>query len=229
MTPIDERQPMTMNSNAPQRTSTESLISDLGAQLQPVRPLASPVLRALGWLAFVALAAGLFIARHHALPRFIARNANPATALECAAMLLTGIVAVVAAFHASIPGRSAAWRWAPVPPLLLWLAGSGLGCLHNGLGLGASGARFGESPGCFMFIVVTSLPLALVLGWLLRRARPLEPLPVALLGALGVAALAGFVLQFFHPFDTTVIDLLFHAAAVCTMLVIASGVRRVLA
>jgi len=210
------------------RGSTEALIGDLGAQLEPVRPLAPPVLRALGWLAVVGLAAGAFVAWKHALPRFVARNANPATALECAAMLLTGIVAVVAAFHASIPGRHAAWRWAPIPPLLLWLAGSGLGCLHNGIGLGTAGSRFGESPGCFLFIVATSVPLAAGLGWLLRRARPLEPLPVALLGALGVAALAGFVLQFFHPFDTTAIDLLFHAAAVGTVLAIASGMRRVL-
>jgi len=210
------------------RISTDALIDALGARLAPVRPLAPPVLRALAWLAVVGLAAGLFIAKYHALPRFMARNADPATALECAAMLLTGIVAVVAAFHASVPGRSAAWRWAPLPPLLLWLAGSGLGCLHNGLGLGTVGERFGESPGCFLFIVVTSLPLALGLGWLLRRARPLEPLPVALLGALGVAALAGFVLQFFHPFDTTVIDLLFHAAAVGTVLALAGGARRIL-
>jgi hypothetical protein len=157
------------------------------------------------------------------------RNANPATALECAAMLLTGIVAVVAAFHASIPGRNPAWRWAPIPPLLVWLAASGLGCLQNGAGLGVAGERFGESPGCFLFIVGASLPLALGLGWLLRRARPLEPLPVALLGGLGVAALAGFVLQFFHPFDTTVIDLLFHAAATGAVLAVAGGVRRVLA
>lgn len=211
-----------------ERTSTEALIGQLGAQLAPVRPLAPPVLRALGWLAVVGLAAGMFIGHYHALPRFVARNANPATALECAAMLLTGIVAVVAAFHASIPGRNPAWRWAPLPPLLVWLAGSGLGCLHNGLGLGSGPERFGESPGCFLFIVITSLPLALGLGWLLRRARPLEPLPVALLGALGVAALAGFVLQFFHPFDTTVIDLVFHAAAVGTVLALAGGLRRIL-
>ncbi len=212
-----------------ERTSTEALIGQLGAQLAPVRPLAPPVLRALAWLAVVALAAAAFVAHYHVLPRFIARNANPATALECAAMLLTGIVAVVAAFHLSIPGRNAAWRWAPLPPLLVWLAASGLGCLHNGLGLGTGAERFGESPGCFLFIIVASLPLALGLGWLLRRARPLEPLPVALLGALGVAALAGFVLQFFHPFDTTVIDLLFHAAAVGTVLALAGGVRRLLA
>ena len=218
-----------MMTEARQRGSTEALIVELGAQLQPVQPLAPPVVRALAWLAVVGLAAGVFVAQRHALPGFVARNANPATALECAAMLLTGIVAVVAAFHASIPGRNPAWRWAPLPPLLVWLAGSGLGCLHNGLGMGAASDRFGESPGCFLFIVGASLPLALGLGWLLRRARPLEPQPVALLGGLGVAALAGFVLQFFHPFDTTVIDLLFHAAATGTVLAVASGVRRVLA
>jgi hypothetical protein len=50
----------------------------------------------------------------------------------------------------------------------------------------------GRSANCFRFILGVSLALTLVP--LLRRAPPLAPMRIA---ALGIAALAAFVLQFF--------------------------------
>jgi hypothetical protein len=217
------------NERSGEGRSTEQLIAGLAQGLEPVRPLAPPVTRALAWLGGFALLAATLVAWTHALPRFLAHIAPFTTAIECAATLLTGITAVVAAFYLSLPDRSPLWRWAPLPPLALWLASSGLGCLQHGIGLGPAGSRFGESPGCFLFIVGASVPLAAVLFAVLRRSRPLEPLPVAFTGALGVAALAAFVLQFFHGFDTTVIDLAFHLAALGTVLAFANVVQRRLA
>ena len=34
------------------------------------------------------------------------------------------------------------------------------------------------------------------------------------MGGLGVAGIAAFLLQFFHPFDVTLLDLAIHAVAV---------------
>jgi hypothetical protein len=209
--------------------ATEELIAGLSSGVKPVRPLRPPVVRALLWLAAATLLIGAGVLRFAHLDVFMARNAEPRMALECAATLLTGITAVVAAFYLSLPDRSRLWRYAPLPPLALWIATSGLGCLQYGLGLGPAGDRLGESLHCFRFIVVVSVPLALLLYVALRRARPLQPLAVALSAALGVASLAAFVLQFFHPFDSTVIDLGMHAAAVLAVLGLAAASRRVLA
>jgi hypothetical protein len=208
---------------------TEQLIAALSAGLAPVRPLRPPLLRALLWLAPVGLLIGIAIVRWANLAVFAARYAEPRPALEFAAILLTAMAAVVAAFHLSLPDRSSLWRYAPLPPLALWIATSGLGCLRHGLGWGAAGERFGESPHCFAFIVAVSLPLAALLYAVLRRARPLQPLPVALTAALGVAALAAFTLQFFHPFDTTVIDFALHSAAMLVVVAFAGSMRRALA
>ena len=205
---------------------TERLIATLGQGLSAVKPLRPPQWRALLWLAPVALLVVLAVWRYANLGAMLQRVAEPRVALECLGALLTGVVAIVSAFYLSLPDRSDWWRFAPLPPLALWLACSGIGCLENGLGLGPAGARLGESSGCFKFIVIVSVPTAALLFIALRRARPLLPLRVALSGALGVAALAGFVLQFFHPFDVTLIDLAMHALAVALIVGVAALLRR---
>ncbi|NJR64527.1 MAG: hypothetical protein HC772_03080, partial [Leptolyngbyaceae cyanobacterium CRU_2_3] len=43
------------------------------------------------------------------LATFRLRNGDPRVAIETTAALLTGLAAVVAAFHLSIPGRAARW------------------------------------------------------------------------------------------------------------------------
>ncbi|HKF71361.1 MAG TPA: hypothetical protein VKB68_06405, partial [Stellaceae bacterium] len=52
----------------------------------------------------------------------------------------------------------------------------------------------------------------------LRRARPLAPVRVAAIGGLGVAAIAAFLLQFFHPFDVTTLDLSVHIVAIAIVI-----------
>jgi hypothetical protein len=170
--------------------------------------------------------AALAISHYANLAAISLLTGEPRVTLECAAALLTAIVAIVSAFYLSVPDRSDLWRFAPLPPLALWLASSGLGCLHNGVGLGPAGARLGESGGCFQFILMVSVPTAATLLLVLRRARPLLPLRVALCGALGVAALAAFVLQFFHPFEVTLVDLTMHALATGLIVLIAALTNR---
>jgi len=207
---------------------TSDLVSALAARLTPVRRLRPPALRALGWLALVAALAAWPVAHYSNVPVFLARIAVPRVAVECAATLLTALAALLAAFELSLPDRSRRWALLPLAPLALWIAASGYGCLANGLGGGGPGDLLGESRRCFMFIVMASVPLAALLFWALRRARPLAPLPVALTGALAVAALAAFVLQFFHPFDVTVIDLALHLAAIATVMLAVTVLRPML-
>ena len=207
-------------------TSTDALIARLCGDLAPVRRLRAPAVRALVWLAICA-ALGLALVLRFAHPAlFMQRFSVPRIALETIGTALTAITATLAAFELSVPDGSPRWIWLPAPSLLLWLAASGLGCLQNGFSLGGPGGLIGDSGGCFGFIVVFSVPLGAGLFWLLRRARPIAPLPVAALGTLAVAATAAFVLQFFHDFDVTVIDLAFHLAAVGLLVLAGTALRR---
>jgi hypothetical protein len=204
---------------------TERLIEQLAADLTPVRPLRAPALRAIAWLAVVFVVLGVALWLFADWPAFALRMAVPRRAVQCAAILLTGLTAVFAAFMRSVPDRSRAWAVLPVPPLLLWLASSGLGCLQNGWSLHGPGGFAGDSPHCFVFIIAASVPLSAGLFIALRRARPIAPRAVAALGTLGVAALAAFALEFFHPFDVTVIDMSLHLAAVAVVMLVGVTLR----
>ena len=205
---------------------TERLIEQLAAELEPVAPLRAPAQRALLWLVLVAATGAALILRYAHLDAALLRLAIPRIAIESCATGLTAIAAIIAAFQLSVPDRSARWVWLPVPPLLLWLAASGMGCLGNGLILHGADGLVGYRSHCFIFIVGLSVPLALLLFGMLRRAHPVNPVPVAVMGALGVAASAACLLEFFHPVDVTVMDLALHLAAVGAVILLGTALRR---
>jgi hypothetical protein len=183
-------------------------------------------MRAAAWLAVALVLLGLAVWLLADWRAFLARMAAPRRAVQCAAIGLTALTAIFAAFQRSVPGRSATWAALPLPPLALWLGASGLGCLQNGWSLHGPHGFVGDSPHCFVFIVAVSVPLSIAMFAALRRSRPIAPLSVAALGTLGVAALAASVLQFFHPFDITVIDLAFHLAGVAVVMGLGLALRQ---
>jgi hypothetical protein len=205
---------------------TESLIAQLTDGLRPVKRLPPPGRRAALWLGIVALLCAALIYRFSNIQMFLHRAADPKLALELAGTLLTGILAVVAAFQLSLPDRPLRWAFLPVPSFALWLGSSGYSCWRHWLVRGPEGWEAGESVSCFMAIVIFGVPLAISLFILLRKAHPLAPGPVAAMAGLGVASLAAFMLQFFHPFDVTFIDLGLHLAAVATIVVLARAAAR---
>ena len=208
---------------------TEQLIERLAAEARPVRRLRQPLHRAGLWLLAVAILIGGAIAAFADWHVFAERAQDPRLVLEMAGTLAAGIAAIVAAFELSLPDRPRRWLLLPLPALALWLASSGYGCYRLWLTAGPSGWELGESAHCFRFILGASLPLGLSLLIALRRATPLAPLPVGAAGGLGVGALAAFALQFFHPFDVTVMDLAVHAIAVGLVVSAASVAQRMAA
>jgi hypothetical protein len=205
---------------------TEQLIEELVGGLQPMRRLRPPALRAALWLTAVAVLAALALLGFADWPQVNQRMAVPRIALECAAAGLTGVTGVLAAFIVSIPGHSRRWTALPLPAFALWLAASGAGCLRNGWSLHGPGGFIGDSGHCLGFIIGVSVPLSIGLFAVLRRAKPIAPLAVAALGTLGAAALADFILEFFHPFDVTVIDLALHLAGIAVVMLVGIALRR---
>jgi hypothetical protein len=199
---------------SPVPSSTDQLIARLAASAEPVKRLRPPLLRAAFWLIGVAAAAAIVVPFYADFALFARKAQDAKFVVELAATLLTGIAAVIAAFELSVPDRSPAWAWLPVPPLALWLAASGYNCWRDWIVLGDTGWRFGESAACFGTIIGFSIPMGIALLFFLAKAKPLAPAPVAALGGLGIAGIAAFVLEFNHPIDASFLDLGWHAAAV---------------
>jgi hypothetical protein len=207
--------------------ATDRVIERLVKSAGPVRRLRPPGIRAALWLLAVAALGALAIILFSELPLFARRANDPKLDLELAGTLLTGVVAVVAAFYLSLPDRSPLWVLLPLPPLALWIASSGYSCYQHWIRFGPDGWEIGESAQCFRFILAVGVPLGISLLVLLRRSRPLSPTRVAVVGGLGVAALAAFLLQFFHPFDVTFMDLWVHLIAIGIVVTVSTLVGRV--
>lgn len=202
---------------------TDKLIDRLTQEGVKVAPLASPARRASTTLLFATSVTALLILAIGDIDGMRRRYSGQEWLMvaESAAMLATFLAALIGAFMLSIPGRSLGWRLAPLLPVLCWFVLSGIGCLAS-----TGRPELDHSTDCLTFISLTSLATGLPLLWLLSKAKPIEPMPVALLGGLAAAALSAFLLQFFHPFALTALDFAVHFAAILLVLAVAASFRR---
>ncbi|CDX21768.1 conserved membrane hypothetical protein [Mesorhizobium sp. ORS 3324] len=191
-------------------TPTDDLISALAANLRPVRRLRPPLLRATGFLLLAALILAMIALVHGWRPGLLVRLAEIRFALSLAGALLTGVLAAVAAFLVSLPGRSRHWLWLPIPSLALWLFSIGYQCLSFWTPMASEGASPGETASCIATLVLTSLPLSLALALMLRHAASFNPAPVIFAASLSVAGITAAALTLFHPLDASVEILMFN-------------------
>jgi hypothetical protein len=199
-------------------TTTQELIRQLVGDAHPVRRLRPPLLRAGIW---IAVAVGLLTIVAAALgvrPDLAVKLRDAAFVIEVVSAGLTGILAAVAAFHLSLPDRSARWILLPIPTLLLWLSTVGYGCLTNWVGPGPSSLV--ASVKCLETIALGSTPLAALLFFMLRHARFVRATVTASVAAIAVAGLTVSALRMFHELDATVMVLIWNvgAAAVITLI-----------
>lgn len=198
--------------------SHDSLIQALGAELAPVRRLRSPFQRTLGWTVLLALLAAL-LAWHYGLTPMLRRwSGTPDLAWAGMGALLTALVAGWVAFSLGVPGDSARRAWWVVPPAVLWVGASGLGCLRHWVAPGTEVASLSQAPDCLGFILTFSVPLSVLMVALLRRAYPLRPVLTAVMIGLASAAASASLLEICHEFDAAATDLAMHALAVALVI-----------
>jgi hypothetical protein len=191
-------------------TRTPELIDILVECATPVRRLRPPLVRAGLWLAFAGLILALVAIGHGVRTDLTARLHEPGFAVSIAAALATGILAAMAAFAISLPDRSRWWLLLPLPALAVWIATIGYGCFVDWVSVGPDGIRLGEELRCLALLVLTSVPLAIALGAMLRYAALLRGGAVAMMGGLAVAAITATALSLFHDHDATVMILVWN-------------------
>lgn len=192
------------------------LIGELSADLKPVRRLAPPWLRSLYWLLAVMCLALVLIAIRVVFDWSGQPEVDPYVLPGALASGVTAILAAYAAFQLSLPDRSGAWALLPVPAFVVWVAINGLGCVAS-IANPAVQSNVPQFFTCLSIIFALSIPLSVATIVMIRRARPLRPLPVAVLGGLAASAAGATLLILVHPHDSAVLDICSHALAVAVV------------
>ncbi len=192
----------------------------LAAQATPVRRLRPPLVRAVFWLALALLALVLVGMSLGLRPDLSQKARETVFVVGAAAALLTGFLAALAAFMASLPDRSRLWLVLPAPAFAVWASTIGYGCVTAWVDLGDDGVRFADLAGCLATIALTSVPLSAAMLLMLRHAAPLRPAAATMMGGLAVAAMTAAGLLLVHALDATIMILAwnFGTAIVITAL-----------
>lgn len=197
-------------------TDTGRLIDQLSARVSPVRRVSSPMRRTLAWLALALLVIAVILSYFDVRTGWARVMASPDASIEWAMSLLTGVLAAYAVFQVSVPGRNPRWAWLPVPAAVLWVAGIGLGCMHEIAREGSAAVVFRAGPmECLRDITMISIPLGLVLLLMVRHAGVVRPASSAWLAMLSAAALSSSAVSVIHrDGESSLMVLIWHVGAV---------------
>jgi hypothetical protein len=199
---------------------TDEFIKRLAADLQPVRPLRAPWIRAVLWLG-IALAFVAAVIWGKLMVIDASQAASDARFMvEQAATLATAVSAAIAAFCSVIPGFDRRVLLVPLVPLGLWLGSVGHGCVEDWLRLGAEGLAIRPDWDCLSMAAIIGIVPAIVLVIMLRKGAPLLPGVTLAMAALAVASVVNLGLQFAHARDASIMVLTWHlgGAAVLSVL-----------
>ena len=151
---------------------------------------------------------------------FFARIAEPRFVIELSAAILTSMMAAVAAFSSTCPGRPWWERLAPFPFLLVWLASLGEGCWRDWSLHGLQGLSVHPEFGCFGKILASSAPPAILILLMVRRGAPIAPYLTTGLATLAAASLVTAAMLLFHQQESSIMVLVWQFNSV----IVVSGI-----
>ena len=200
---------------------TEELIKRLAADTPAVRRLQPPWVRAVFWLT-IALPYVAVVVRGKLMMVDPSQTlADPRFMIEQAATFVTALTAAVAAFCSIVPGFDRRLLLLPLAPLALWFASVGHGCVQDWLRLGTDGLAIRPDWDCLPSATIIGIVPAVAMVVMLRRGAPLYPRLTLALGALAVAAIGNFGMQFFHFRDASIMILFWHLGNVAVLSMLA--------
>lgn len=203
---------------------TDDLVSLVVRDMQPVRRLRPPMLRALLWLASASVMIALVVATIGLRVDLAERLSHAWEVAQLAAAGATAVLAAIAAFHLSLPDRSERWALLPLPGFAVWVASLGWGCVTDFLRFGPAGLALGTSWSCLGFILAFSVPTGAVMLFMLRHAGRTRPLATGVAAITSVAMLASVGLSLTHYLDAAVMVLLWHVGSVLAVVAVGGAV-----
>jgi hypothetical protein len=204
--------------------NTDRLIENLARDVEPVRPLRLPWIRAAWW----SLAAGLYallLALLLTSSDDVAVNATSRgfVAYQMASIAMA-IAAVVAAFASVVPGYSPKIILLPAAAAAAWLALLLAGVPQEWRAVGLAGVADAHEMLCVVTIVVTAVPPAFGLALMLRNGAPLTPGLTMALGVLAAAGLTNVVTCLASPHTSGIAVLAWHGTTLVALCALAAWI-----
>ncbi|MGD9543476.1 MAG: NrsF family protein [Methylocystis sp.] len=206
----------------------EDLIRALTENCAPIRPLAHPALRALGWFAVSLCYVAAVVAMMGLRPDILAKIADPRFATEVGAAFLTSLVAAAGAFSAGCPARPIWERFAAGLFCLIWAGALVVGCWRDIAAFGLSGLLSHSDVYCLPTILAMSIPAAILILSMVKRGAPIAPFVTIGLAALASTALAAAALRLSFRQDAAVSVCIWQFGSVVLLTGLASLFGRVL-
>jgi hypothetical protein len=189
------------------------------------RRLQPPWLPAMFWLA-IALPYVAVVVRGKLMMADPSQTlADPRFMIEQAGTFATALTAAFAAFGSVVPAFDRRLLLLPLGPLALWIASVGQGCVQDWLQFGADGLAMRPDWDCLPSATIISIIPAIAMVAMLRKGAPLQPRITLMLGALAVAAIGDFGMQFFH-FRASIMMLFWHLGNVAILSALAGWIAR---
>jgi hypothetical protein len=193
---------------------TEQLIHTLSENVEPVRPLGRPWLRAIFWTAAAAVYLFVLVWVMSVRDDLGARMHDPRFLIEQAAALLTGVTAAVAAFATVVPGYRRRVVWLPLASAAVWVAMVTVGALRDFRAAGAADVLLQADWRCVWAILAGAAAPAGAMAMMLRRGVPLTPHLTAALGGLAAAGVGNLGVCLFDPHGSNLVLLVWHCGTV---------------
>jgi hypothetical protein len=205
-------------------TETDELIERLAAGVAPVKRLRPPLVRAAAWLLFALATIAALTLLLGVRPDWSVRIREPVFELGMLASVATGALAALTAFLVSLPDRSRLWLMLPVPAACVWVSTIGLGCLTAWVPVDGAAMTSHEVLQCFATLLLSSLPLSMLMFWMLRHAAVLRPSGAVLSAGLAAGALTATALSVVHRFDASILILVWNLGAAGLVLAVDAAV-----
>jgi hypothetical protein len=205
---------------------TAELIKRLAADTSMVRRLQPPWLRAMFWLAIALPYVAVVVHGKLMMVDPSQALADPRFMIEQVATFATALTAAFAALCSVVPGFDGRMFLLPLGPLALWIASVGHGCVQDWLRFGAAGLAIRPDWECLSSATIIGIIPAIAMVVMLRKGAPLQPRLTLMLGAVAVAAIGNFGMQFFHFRDASIMMLFWHLGNVAVLSALAGWIAQ---
>ena len=206
--------------------NTERLIERLALDVERVRPLRRPWMRAALWSVAAMVYASLLALLFTSNEDFSINTAIRPFVAQQAAAILMACCASVAACASVVPGYS---RWVFVLPVLgvaTWLATLLASVPSEWSHVKLAGLADRHELLCVPMITLTALPLAAGLTLMLRRGAPLNPRVSVALSLLAAAGMTNAVTCLASPHQSAIAVLAWHGSTLLVLSLLAVWMGR---